>query len=267
MLILRLLYNYLKRDTISKDSSPGLDSILYYFFKIIKSINEVKDSHRMIDRIKIYYYKKILLVLYQKLAVSKISKFFKKLSDPSEIAESINRLIDLLVFIYSIPRYDKEIRFKLDDLLSLSYSKDKFNIIYDFPYISEDSDFYIKSCTVIRRSTENYFTDDSKDHFAISKVYLDIKNGVYHLDQTIYDCTSEKEFNTSKVLENRKYIFYDSIDKIIINPYYMMSSTIDIEDYSKFYSIYYHILSSIIYCIYNIIMMDEDTVDKLQNKI
>ena len=267
MLIIRLLYNYLKKDSISQDTSSGLESILYYFFKIIKSINEVKDSYRLIDRIKIYYYKKIVLVLYQKLAISKINKFFKKLSDPSEIIGSVNRLIDLLVFIYSIPRYDRELRFKLDDLLSLSYSKNEFNIIYDFPYISEDSDFYIKSCTVIRRSTENYFTDDNKEHFAISKVYLDIKNGIYHLDQTIYDCTSEKEYNTSKVLENRKYIFYDNDNKIIINPYYMMSSTIDIEDYRKFYSIYYHILSSIIYCIYNIIMMDEDAVNKLQNKI
>ena len=126
MLIIRLLYDYLKRDT-----SSGLDSILYYFFKIIKSINEVKDSYRLIDRIKIYYYKKMVLVLYQKLAVSKINKFFKKLSDPSEIVGFINRLIDLLVFIYSIPRYDKEIRFKLVDLLSLSYSKDEFNIIYE----------------------------------------------------------------------------------------------------------------------------------------
>ena len=73
MLIIRLLYNYLKRDIISQDTSSGLESILYYFFKIIKSINEVKDSYRLIDRIKIYYYKKMVLVLYQKLAVSKIN--------------------------------------------------------------------------------------------------------------------------------------------------------------------------------------------------
>ena len=230
----------------SKDNDLGrLMRLFTMYMKFLNSLSELGVAmnnqktwlDEKINKAKLWYYVEWKYPRLIKYSTDTLMKYSKELDkNPSAIFSILLSYIEFLLTYSATAQKDMN---KI--INSVLENDNSLTIQSNLDLVEDDNEAIIEWFNIICRTPESFSNFENK--YTITKINVNLLDGVCKITQTIYDCEDEFHFKTADVLKF-KYMKVDD-EGNITNPNYLLDSTIKDDDRNTFWEGSFHVLKTL----------------------